>query len=80
MNELKMTQIVGYLFPTNERIEILVPTSNYDIPLFTTEELIVVASNLKTGECSGPDDIPVEVIKEIFLKQPEVLFTKAIDT
>lgn len=57
--------IVDTLFPTHPLRSIRQFGNNFDIPLFTIEELEIASQSMKSGKASGPDGIPPEVIKAV---------------
>lgn len=44
-----------------------------DVPLFSTEELLVVTSNVSGGKAPGPDGISTVVLKIIVREFPSLL-------
>lgn len=75
MDEETMRNIVRTLFPTHE-IEVGYEDSILNdtrfVP-FTVAELQKAASSLQNNKAPGPDGVPVEVLKEIALKRPQIL-------
>lgn len=63
---------VRALFPSRPDIEwgnLNIPTE--EVPVFTTDEILSAARNIKNGKAVGLDGIPGEVLKAAALKDPE---------
>ena len=72
----KMQKIVDTLFPTHVlRAEDQYNQLHEDPPPFTETELRAATSRLKSGKAPGPDGVPVEALKVIADRRPELLLT-----
>ncbi|XP_057666774.1 uncharacterized protein LOC130900280 [Diorhabda carinulata] len=74
LSEEQRLEAASLLFPTKKK-EKFQKESDADIPLFTTEEILAAAKEIKQGKAPGPDGLPPEIVKTLITTQPDLIKT-----